>query len=310
MTLLLDKSSLFSQIINAVCAKSPFQKKRLLKDLENRDSHFFKEAEYFSKQYAGYLQSQGIPLTYAADAYLKLCTDIVRCQIQFMKTGKYPIELASDAHRDVYANTERMKVYMVGLAMSQFLWATHYEMFQCLKQALDRYSKGIRSYLEIGPGHGVFLSSAVAAVGDQAHYVAVDISPASIESTRSIMEYLYPEQKNIAYHTIDMLAMDLSDPYDFITMGEVIEHVNFPEKLLTKMRDLLKPTGHGFISTCVNCPAVDHVYHFRRIDEIKSMIRDCGLTIQEERILPVEDLPMEEIIEKKITINYCAIVTR
>jgi 2-polyprenyl-3-methyl-5-hydroxy-6-metoxy-1,4-benzoquinol methylase len=91
-------------------------------------------------------------------------------------------------------------------------------------------------------------------------------------------------------------------------MGEVIEHVNFPDKLLKKLEQLLSINGIGFISTCVDCPAIDHVYHFKSIEEIRKLIKDCNLEIIEEKILPVEDLPIEEIIQRKITINYCAIV--
>ncbi len=40
------------------------------------------------------------------------------------------------------------------------------------------------------------------------------------------------------------------------------------------------------------------------------MFRKCGLGIVEERVLPVEDLPFEEIMEKKITVNYCAILKK
>ena len=40
------------------------------------------------------------------------------------------------------------------------------------------------------------------------------------------------------------------------------------------------------------------------------MLNNNGLIIKNELVLPVEDLPMDEIIKKKITINYCAIVKR
>ena len=93
-------------------------------------------------------------------------------------------------------------------------------------------------------------------------------------------------------------------------MGEVLEHVDEPLKLLNKFEYLLSDAGQGFISTCVDCPTIDHVYHFKSIDQIRDMISDSKLSIYSEKILPVENLPMEEIIEKKITINYCAIVRR
>ena len=79
---------------------------------------------------------------------------------------------------------------------------------------------------------------------------------------------------------------------------------------LNKFEYLLSDVGQGFISTCVDCPTIDHVYHFKSIDQIRDMIADSNLSICSEKVLPVEDLPIEEIIERKITINYCAIVRR
>ena len=55
--------------------------------------------------------------------------------------------------------------------------------------------------------------------------------------------------------------------FDFITMGEVLEHVNAPDKLLEKINNLLSKNGKVFLSTCVDCPTIDHVYHFRSIAE-------------------------------------------
>ena len=48
-----------------------------------------------------------------------------------------------------------MKSYMVGLAISQFFWETHYKMFKHL-QSFIFSSKRSKTYLEIGPGHGLF----------------------------------------------------------------------------------------------------------------------------------------------------------
>ena len=40
------------------------------------------------------------------------------------------------------------------------------------------------------------------------------------------------------------------------------------------------------------------------------MFKNCGLIIESEKVLPVEDMPMTEIINQKITINYSAIVRK
>lgn len=300
----------FSDIIAMVISRSGFQKKKILQDLAARDASFFAEAEVFALSYGGYLKSQKIPLEYAVEAYLEMCRNMMKCQIEFMKTGRYTVSEHQKAFEAVYGNEERMKSYMIGLAISQFLWRTHYEMYRCMRSAINRFGSSVQSYLEIGPGHGLFLKEAVAALATDAEVLAVDISPVSIGITKSIMAYFFPVDERIEYQTGDILLMDALGHYDFITMGEVLEHVNCPDKLLHKLHALLKPDGRAFVSTCVNAPAIDHVHHFRHIDEIRSLISYCGFVIEEERVLPVENLPMNEIIDRKITINYCSILKR
>ena len=301
----------FERFVNAV-KKSPLQKKKLEKYLSTRDDRFFQQAEEFSKQYIAYLDKENIDFEYAVAGYQKLCSDMMKCQVLFMKTGKYSTISADadEANKNIYENESVMKRYMIGLALSQFLWNSHYEMYTCLVESIAGNARNIKSYLEIGPGHGLFLNKAIELISPQSNIAAVDISSTSIGITQSIINFLKPESKNIAYYCTDMLKLDLSEKYDYITMGEVLEHVNFPEVLLLKLRDLLADNGRAFVSTCVNCPAIDHVYHFHTVDEIRDMLRKCGLSIEEERVLPAEDLPFEEIMQKKITVNYCAVLSK
>ncbi len=301
----------FKIFLYALYDKAPFQKKKLEKYLGTKSQLFFDEAEEFSIQYLDYLQSQNIPVDYAIGAYVKMCNEMMKCQVGFMRTGKYPVSLASEALDNVYNDSAAMQSYMIGLALSQYLWSSHYTIFNCFKEALKQNKNNTKSYLEIGPGHGLFLSHAMQTLLSCDKFVAVDISDTSIQITKSIMQHIYPEQApKIDYYHGDMLDLNLKEKYDFITMGEVIEHVNFPDKLLIKLRDLLSAQGKAFVSTCVDCPAIDHVYHFKSVEEIRQLLGACGLSIINEEICPVEDLPMEEVVRRRITINYCAIVQK
>jgi len=306
----MKQSDSFNMIVRKICTRSPLQKKKLKQYLAAKDERFFQEAEEFAIQYIGYLNHEEIPLNYVVDSYLKMCQDMMNCQIEFMKTGKYTIDIHSEAYKEVYNNPERMKSYMLGLAISQFLWPTHYAMYNFFANNVEKLSPNIRSYLEIGPGHGLFFNKALECLGKDVEAVGVDISPMSISITRSIMEYCRTDFLNIEYHNVDILKFDSDKKYDFITMGEVLEHVNCPDKLLYKLKELLTSEGKAFVSTCVNAPAIDHVYHFKSVDEIRSEIDNCGLLIKDEKVLPAENLPLKEIEEKKIAVNYCAILGR
>jgi SAM-dependent methyltransferase len=298
----------FNKIVELVIEKSPFQKKKLGHYLASRDVTFFEEAETFAVKYGGYLESQNIPINYAVSAYLEMCQNMMKCQIEFMKTGMYTVDKHIEAFNDVYSSENKMKPYMIGLAISQFLWPTHYEMYHFFAQAVKKYRFGIDSYLEIGPGHGLYLNKAMDYLPNGTNISTVDISPISTAITKSIMIHFKHDLSSIEFHTQDILKFDSQKKFDFITMGEVLEHVNFPEKLLQKLHFLLSDKGTVFVSTCVNAPAIDHVYHFRKVDEITAMLDQCGFSIINDRILPVENLPIETIIAENIAINYCAIL--
>lgn len=289
--------------------KSSFQQKKLEDFFRKQDRKFNQEFELFLTEYIEYLNKNNMSIEYGIDAYLKMVNDMFKSQIKFMRTGKYPVANTTEAIDNVYNDRNEMLSYMIGLALSQYLWSTHYEMFNHLKDELNKNKASLKNYLEIGPGHGLFLKNAIDILDDDTNMTAIDISPISLEVSKSIIEYFYPKKK-IKFINEDMLKLDLDSSCDFIVMGEVIEHVETPELLLKKISSLLSQNGKAFLSTCVNCPAIDHVYHFHTVDEIRNMFKDCGLEIISEKVLPVENLPMCEIEDKKITINYSAIVKR
>jgi 2-polyprenyl-3-methyl-5-hydroxy-6-metoxy-1,4-benzoquinol methylase len=299
----------FNIIINKIYQKSPFQRKKLENYLQSMDQCFFDEAEAFATTYFDYLASNGISIDLAVNSYLDMIKKMMLCQVEFMKTGKYSISNSLQAEQTVYNDYEKMNSYMFGLALSQFLWKTHYIMYKFFQQKLKENTDIIHSYLEIGPGHGLYLSKALEYLLKNEKFTAVDISSKSIGLTKSVLKYFHPEKVDeIRFIVKDILLLEINEKFDFITMGEVIEHVDFPEKLLLKVKSLLSDNGKAFISTCVNCPAIDHVYHFKTVEEIKEILYSCGFSILDEQVLPVENLPMEEIISQKITINYCALI--
>lgn len=300
----------FDRILNLINEKSPLQKKKLIKYLSTKDKVFFLESEKFATDYLEYLKKENISLECVVSAYLTLCNNMMICQKKFIRTGNYPIASSDIALDLVYNNKKSMVSYMTGLAISQFLWATHYEMFTFFIDYIKMHYEEIYSYLEIGPGHGLFLLKSIEFLDAETKICVVDISQTSMDMTKSLLNYFHPNLNNVEFRNCDILNFNSDVKFDFITMGEVLEHVNFPEKLLKKLFLLLKNDGCVFISTCVNCPAIDHVYHFKSINEIQNLIHLCNFEIEQDLILPVENLSMDEVIKQKITINYCAILKK
>lgn len=299
----------FLELVERIGAKSPLQKKRLAAYLNGRGPKFHAEADDFVARYGDFLATKGLSIDYAIDAYLKMCAGMLRCQVQYLRTGRYPTESSDQANQEVYSSETEMLSYMVALGISQFLWSNHYEIFLFFGESIQERAESMRSYLEIGPGHGLLLETAMAHGKNLRDMVAVDISPTSLRLTEAIIAHSMPRANEVKYLLGDILKTDLGKQFDFITLGEVLEHVMEPETLLLRMKSMLTPEGRGFISTCANCPAVDHVYQFETVEQIRTMLTSCGLSIERDLALAAEAMSIADAEKNRITINYCALVS-
>src|SRR5262245_23411156 len=88
------------------------------------------DLEAFLRMYEPYLRAHSMTLIELADAYVNICNDMTCARIKFGKTGMYPTHDQNAAIETVYADTEVMTRYMLGLALSQFLWQHHYRLLQ------------------------------------------------------------------------------------------------------------------------------------------------------------------------------------
>lgn len=306
----LNKYPNFKKIVSKVAEKSHLQKRKIKNFHRKIDKKYFERAENFSRKFLNYLKFSKLKLDIATDAYLKMCADMMISHLYFYKYGKYPLNNQRTAFEKVYDNKKEMKSYVYGIALSQFLWSTHYAMYSFFIRKINIHNIKIKKYLEVGCGHGLFLYEAIKKYQNAIDYEVVDISKTSINITKSIIDYLTKKKIKINYNLQDVLKYKSKSKFDFIEMGEVLEHVDEPGKLLKKINNLLTNEGKVFLSTCVDCPTIDHVYHFKSVNDIESLINASGFKIEERLILPVENLPMKEIIKKKITINYCAILNK
>ena len=301
----------FKELTNLICEKSPLQKKRIQSFHSKQNKKFFDEAENFVIFYNNFLESKKLKFDFIADGYLNMCRDMMKSRIYFLKEGKYPSENQKEVFDNLYNKENEMLLLMIGLAFTQFLWETHYEMYQHFKNFIKKETKNNLEYLEIGPGHGLFLKYALDELDNKDNsFKVVDISPTSIEITKNIISQIKSSNKNLDFVIADIYDYNALNKFDLIVAGELIEHLDNPVKFLLKLKKLLKPDGKIFLTTCVNCPTNDHVVYFKNTETIKKMIKLCGLKILEEKILPVEKLSVKEIKEKKITINYSAIIQR
>ncbi|MBL8746753.1 MAG: class I SAM-dependent methyltransferase, partial [Phycisphaerae bacterium] len=151
--------------------------------------------------------------------------------------------------------------------------------------------------LEIGPGHG-WLALWQLRSNAANTFLGLDISPHSVAYTRGVLgaagidrsrwKVLEQDaQKGIAAH---------AKPFDRVVIAEVIEHLAKPEIIVNATREHSHKDTLFFITTVVNLEAVDHIYLFRSLQEVRDFCTDkCGLTILDELDMPLKmNLKMED----------------
>jgi len=107
----------------------------------------------------------------------------------------------------------------------------------------------------------------------------------------------------------DVAGFDIGE-YDYIVMSEVLEHLDDPMLALRNIRGLLSVGGRCFLTTCANCPAVDHVYLFQDAEDIRSHLSAAGFNVIEDLALPIRNLPATTASHTRVGINYAAVLER
>ena len=292
-------------IIEQIQIKNLLHSKRILKNLKTFDQEYFDRADAFLLKYEVLLKNDNKSFDYAINCYLQMLADVNFESVQFLKTGEYTSKSFAEVNERVYNNPDVMEYYMHGLLMSQFLWKQHYDILLWFNLMIGMNSRNIKNYLEVGGGHGLYISEALKLIGEQANYDLVDISKSSLTIA----------EKMISNDVVSLILTDVFkyfplNKYDFITMGEVLEHVEEPIKLLQKLHTLLSDNGKLIITTPTNAPAIDHIYLFKGAEDIRNVISEAGFDIEEELCVYSEDVS-QEIAEKfKISMMYAAVLVK
>jgi len=297
--------TILNYIVRKISSRNPVHSKKLKSNLANADDAYFSRADLFLKKYTDVLQCQNKTIDYAIDCYLQMLADVNYESVQFIQTGTYSSKSFAEVNKRVYENPEVMDYYMHGLLLSQFLWTHHYKILLFFERVIGEYSDSISNYLEVGGGHGLYISEAMKIVSDKARYSLVDISQRSVELSKMMIG-----DGKVSFFLTDVFDHHPDTEYDFITMGEVLEHVEDPVRLLKKIRSLLREDGRVFITAPTNAPAIDHIYLFRNADEIRSVVSSAGFRIMDELCVYSEDVT-EEIAEKyKVSMMFAGILAK
>jgi 2-polyprenyl-3-methyl-5-hydroxy-6-metoxy-1,4-benzoquinol methylase len=300
-------SDLLSDIVSKIAELNPIHGKKLRKTLlDNNDDMYVKRVNVFLDKYIKFLKSQNKDIDFGVNCYLKMTSDFTYEHIRFLETGEYSVNSFEDVEKRVYGNPEIMEYYINGVLLSQILWKHHYSMFAFFSDSFPKYKKNIKAYLEVGGGHGLFISEAIKCMDNKninLHFI--DVSNTSINVAKKFIC-----NESVKFINANILDFNPENKFDFITMGEVLEHVEQPLALLKKLMELLNRDGHIFITTPTNAPAIDHIYLFNNFDEVRDLIKEAGFRIIEETSVFAENVPKEIIEEMKVTGMYGAFLSK
>jgi len=292
-------------IIDRISSKNKLHAKKIKNNLQNFDENYFSRAELFFRKYQAVLQRENKTLDFAIDCYLQMVADINYETVQFMHTGEYSSKSFDEVNKRVYNNPDIMNYYVHGILMSQFLWAHHYNIQIFFSKIINEYSNNIVNYLEVGGGHGLYTSEAISIIGNKAKYDLVDISQSSIDIAKMMID-----NNDVSYFLSDIFNFEPVRKYDFISMGEVLEHVENPVKLLKKLHSLLNDDGRLFITAPTNGPTIDHIYLFKNTDDIRSVIAMAGFEPEKEFCIYAEEVSPEVAEKYKVSMMYAGVLKK
>ena len=297
-------SSLLQVAIDYISARDPKLGLTLRSAKEGSGPEYQARAEAFFGRYKSYVESLRLTFESGVESFIHLQYSTEEQWKTFFKTGRYACASFEEVNRSVYSTPEVMHRHMHGLVFAQFFWPDQYKRFEFFCDYLPRYTPMINQYLEIGGGHALYLTEATRELS-AASVDVVDISPTSIELAKGIAN-----NPRVAYHLSDICVFSETQKYDFITMGEVLEHIEQPREILSKIHRLLAPGGCAYITTCANAPMIDHIYLFKNAREIREMLVECGFAIERETKQFKIDVS-ERVGERgKVPLMYAAFVSK
>ncbi|HEC1793161.1 class I SAM-dependent methyltransferase [Campylobacter lari] len=287
-------------LFELIAIKNPIHAKYLNKiSLTNED-----EIE-FENLISYYLQND-ISLQEQCECYLTILNDTLEETKYFIENNSYRYKSFEEVKDKVYFNETYMKKYMIGLALSSYIWIAHIKVRKYFENYLQSKSKH-DNYFEIGPGHGEFFTKAVKSLKFD-YYLGLDLSPTSCELTKNMVENQVKNLiNNCEFLCKDFFQFQFHKKADLIVIGEVLEHVEQPLEFLKRAKDLLSDEGEIFATIPINAPAIDHIYLFTHPTEIFEMAKKADLKIKQYECFMANDYSLEKALKFKNAITMAVV---
>ncbi len=260
-------------------------------------------------EYVRFCEVNSLDIRYLAQCYDLIVKDTLREQLFFQRHKRYRYSTYAEVADSVYFDDQYMSKYMHGLAITAWLWPNHRDMHQYFAASIPTTATG--TYLEVGPGHGVYMMTAMR-LSQYDRFEGIDLSPTSVDMTKALLSSCAgPGVADYEIYCRDFLKDDLHhDRYDAIVIGEVLEHVEKPLDFLKKIRELAVEGAFIFVTTPINAPAIDHIYLFDSFTAIEELVAQAGLSIKDYRQFPYPGQSVEQSIEQCLSINVALVLEK
>ena len=296
------------KVIECISEMSPFQKKAITKYCKTADERYFEFAESVASRMLKVVNRED-GYEYIAETYLWYTKTIRIEEMYFNKEGNYRYSDYNEVYDKVYGRDDYMINYVVGLGMTQIFWPNHWEIFKFFLDNFIPKVKDFSSGAEVGVGHGLFHSEFLRGCPMMKSKL-LDISPSSLKMTHKMIEATGLDSKRAEQINCDVQKeIPVEDEsLDALLMGELIEHIQDGEGVMTNMAKKMKESGLCYFSTAANSPAEDHILLFRSIKEIREFADKCNWRILDEYMGTLRQMSIEEAEKDGHNINYAAVL--
>ena len=123
------------------------------KFIKKQKIEYFKTAEEICKIILYLEKKWKIKKYYSINSYNSLCIETIKEQFYLKKFGTYKSIKEDIKNEKLYNSLPKMKVYLLGLMLSQIFWFSHFKIISFYKNKIKHFNK--KKFLEVGSGHGL-----------------------------------------------------------------------------------------------------------------------------------------------------------
>jgi SAM-dependent methyltransferase len=224
-------------------------------------------------------------------ALLDYTLEYLRAQALFRRSHQYTHVNYEDARREVYDNPAVMQgFYLDGLMLTHAFWPIHYDIHRFFQHEFLPRVPDAGTGSEIGFGHGLYLLDLLNA-RPGATTVSYDISEFSEEYANRLLRLGGIDPARFELHQADARErLPIDDAScEWMIFAEVLEHIPDPAYALRELARCLVPGAPLFATTVIDSNAIDHLYQFEDVVQIRTMLRESGFEIAIERTFRVSD---------------------